>query len=144
MFTSPEAPSSATTSTDHLPTHSSVIASKTVPSTHPGVVHTTTYSTTPTVSTITLPTYRTWQSHENLTTSVPPVKQATSNNPCHTDLETYPGPAHHTQADLVEDLAHLDPLESEQTFSSHNLIQLTSIQVSLKPNCFSTFFSPSP
>lgn len=143
MFARPEAPSNASNSTNQPPVHSLMTACKTTPSTHPRVMHSTTYNTTLTDSTTSLPTHKTWQSHENFATTVPLVKQATFDYPCHADRESYPEPAHHTQFDPVENVAHLNPQEREQASSSHNLIQLIPVQVGLKPNSCSTVISPS-
>nr|POF25061.1 hypothetical protein CFP56_60412 [Quercus suber] len=60
------------------------------------------------------------------------------------DVVGEPGSIHHPQAGPVEDLAHLNTLEKEQLIGPHSLIQLTPVQVSLKPICSSTFNKPSP
>nr|POF27248.1 hypothetical protein CFP56_12590 [Quercus suber] len=128
LFTCPEVPSSDTTNTDPPPAHSSVTPSITVPSTQPRATHTTKYCMMLANSTTRVPTHRTWKAHNNPTTPVPPVTQATTNKSWHFALETHIGPLHHPQAGPVEDMAHLNTLEKEQLFGPHSLIQLTPVQ----------------
>nr|POE84009.1 hypothetical protein CFP56_54799 [Quercus suber] len=144
VFACPVVPSSYTTNTDPPLTHSSVTPSITVPSTQLVATHTTKYFTTPADNTTLVPTHRTWKTHNIPTTPLPPVTQATTNKSWRFELETHIGSVHHPQAGPVEDMTHLNTPEKEQLIGPHSLIQLTPVQVSLKPNYRSTINRPSP